>query len=48
MCECGCGKPSRMVHHDPEVRVLLAKGLDPCDWKYLKALAWGCHEKTKG
>lgn len=47
LCECGCGKPSRMVHHTTELSKLLQLGLDPCDWKYLQALSWGCHEKTK-
>lgn len=47
MCECGCGKPSVMVHHDPGVVELLRLGEDPCDWKFLRALAWKCHELTK-
>lgn len=46
-CE-GCkAKPSEIVHHDPELQVLIRDGLDPLDWQYLTALCWSCHEKTK-
>ena len=42
-----CGKPARMVHHEPELVVLLARGDDPLDWSWLKSLCWSCHEATK-
>lgn len=46
-CECGCGKESRIVHHKVPLTELLKQGKNPCDWRYLEALSWGCHEKTK-
>ena len=45
--KCKCGMPSVLVHHNPDVVELLRLGLDACDWKYLEALCWKCHELTK-
>lgn len=33
----------QLVHHDPDLKQLLAKGLDPCDWKYLHGSCNMCH-----
>lgn len=43
-----CGKPTRIAHHDPELKELFRLGLNPLDWKYLRAVCWSCHERTKG
>ncbi len=47
ICEDCEEKPTRIVHHTPELPELLRRGLDPCDWRYLHGCCWGCHEKTK-
>ncbi len=35
--------PAQMVHHDPELSELLAKGMNPYDWQYLHSLCNRCH-----
>jgi len=35
--------PAQMVHHDPPVEVLAARGLSPYDDRYLVSLCNNCH-----
>jgi len=35
--------PAQMVHHNPSVEELLAKGLSPFDHRYLESLCNDCH-----
>jgi len=39
----GIIKPCEMVHHDPPLEILLSKGLNPLDDKYLASLCNDCH-----
>ena len=36
---------SELVHHYPELLILLDNGLDPYDDRYLQALCHNCHQK---
>ena len=43
-CECGCGRPSEVVDHNPPRRQLIAAGVqDPDHRRWLVALAKRCH-----
>ena len=39
----GLIRPSELVHHEPDVSVLIERGLDPFDEKYLHAICNNCH-----
>lgn len=36
--------PATLVHHDPDLSVLLSRGLNPYDDQYLVSLCLSCHQ----
>jgi len=43
--EKGIVNEAEMVHHEPSLEILLSKGLDPVNPKYLFSLCDDCHRK---
>ena len=39
----GVVKSAEMVHHEPPLEILMDKGLNPLDHKYLQSLCNNCH-----
>lgn len=37
--------PAKLVHHTPDLKILLEKNLDPYDRKYLRSSCFNCHQK---
>lgn len=37
--------PAVLVHHNPEVDILISQGLSPYDEKYLEPLCHNCHQQ---
>jgi len=47
ICQICHDKSTKIAHHVPELPILLARGDDPYDWRFLQGVCYSCHEKTK-
>ena len=45
---CACGAPTRVVHHQPPIEILLKQGADVFDLGYLFSLCEACHGHEDG
>ena len=36
---------SKIAHHVPDRKILIERGDDPFDWKFLEAVCFNCHQK---